>query len=182
MLNSCTILCILALASFIQSMPMDSNISTETEQQQEDSDDSINQLFPRELQDKIDGTTHHIKAAGVTYQQRIIDNQCFVEYDGRLLGENSVIKIRKKVFRVDNCLLERVYHACGPNLLLMLGVVCRVVEQHKISNTLVNLKREANVLPTYYFDPTAHRTKRVITESCCENLCSISELTRYCHE
>ncbi|UJR13496.1 hypothetical protein I4U23_000510 [Adineta vaga] len=136
-----------------------------------DSNVQINSVTRRE----IDGTIHHIKSVGITYQQRIQSNQCFVEYDNQLLSEYSVIKIRKKNFRVENCLLERVYHACGPNLLLMLSVVCRVLEQDGSASSykLTNTKRAIS---------STRLTKHVITESCCENLCNISEITRYCHQ
>jgi hypothetical protein len=177
MFNNYTILCLLALVAFILSMPTD-NINEEEDY----NDNTIIKEYSRELHDKIDGAIHHIKSAGVSYRQSIKNDKCFVEYDGQLLGENTVIKIRRKTFRVEGCVLERVYHACGPSLLLMLGVVCRVVEQQKASIGLVNLKREATNPSIHYLDSTTNRIKRVITESCCENLCSVSELTRYCHE
>ena len=175
MLNIYHILYLLALVAFIQSMPTNSSNSNEEE------NDYSQRLFSREVRGKIDGATHHIKSAGITYYQRIKQDQCFVEYAGQLLAEMSVLKIRKKIFRVEDCLLERVYQTCGPNLLLMLSVVCRVVEQHKTSNVFSNFKRETSLSSIEHFDSIEDRTKRVITESCCENLCSITELTRYCH-
>jgi hypothetical protein len=175
MLNNYYILCLLALVAFIQSMPTNSSESSEEEKDSK-------RFISREIHEKIDGATHHIKSAGVTYQQRIKHEQCFVDYDGQLLAETSVIKIRKKIFRVEDCVLERVYQTCGPNLLLMLSVVCRVVEQHKTSNVYTNFKREASLSSIDHFDITEDKVKRVITESCCENLCSIAELTRYCHQ
>jgi len=178
MLNSYTILCVFGLIAFIQSIPTS---NTDSSGEEEDSHDNPKTLFLREVHNKIDGTTHHIKSAGITYRQRINKNQCSVEYNGQLFVENSIIKIRKKVFRVEDCLLERVYHACGPNLVLMLSVVCGVVEKHKTSNTYENFKRESILPSMNHLYSTADRTKRVITESCCENRCSISELTRYCH-
>jgi hypothetical protein len=172
---------LLALVAFVQSIPTNNNDSTE-EEEEKGSPDDTKKAFSREVHSKIDGTIHHIKSAGVNYTQRIRDGQCFVQYNNQLFPESRVIKIRRKIFRVDDCVLERVYHACGPNLILMLSVVCRLVEQHKISNEYINTKREANLLSMYHLGPTADRKKRVITESCCENLCSISELTRYCHQ
>ncbi|CAF4655318.1 unnamed protein product, partial [Rotaria sp. Silwood2] len=130
---------------------------------------------------RIEGTTQYIKSLGITYRQISKDGQCFVNYDDQLFSENSLIKIRKKLFRVESCLLERVYHACGPRLLLMLSVVCRLVEQNKASDEILNLKRSTNLLSIYEKDSTARRIKRVIAESCCENHCTVSEITRYCH-
>jgi hypothetical protein len=156
-------------------MPTNSSDSSEEEKYSK-------KLFLRTIEEKIDGTTHHIKSAGINYQQRIKNGKCFVEYDGQLLAETSVIKIRRKIFRVEECLLERVYQTCGPNLLLMLSVVCRVVEQHKTSNVVLNLKRETSLSFVEHAESTEDRVKRVITESCCENLCSVAELSRYCHQ
>jgi hypothetical protein len=179
MLNNYTIVFLLALVAFIESMP---KIDTDSTEEEEAIHINTNTIVSREVYDKIHGAIHHIKPAGVTYQQHIKDNECFVEYDGQLLAENSLVKIRKKLFRVENCLLERVYHVCGPNLLLMLSVVCRVIEQHQIpSYESINFKRETSLLPIDHFDSTAYKKKRIITESCCENLCNVAELTRYCH-
>ncbi len=178
MLKYYPILCLLALVTFfIQSVSTNDTISS----QKLDDDDSTQKFF-RSIKDKNDDAKNHIKTAGISYTQHTINDQCFVEYDGKLLAENSVIKIRRKVFRVEDCVLERVYHACGPNLLLMLGVVCRFFEQDRSSNALASLKREASLSILHHLYPANNRKKRVITESCCENLCSISELTRYCHE
>ncbi|CAF0875755.1 unnamed protein product [Adineta ricciae] len=149
--------------------------STESDEEQVDA------MFRRE----IDGTVYHIKAVGITYRQRVRSNQCFVEYDNQLLPENAVIKIRKKNFRVENCSLERVYHACGPNLLLMLSLVCRVIDQdvQSYSHSFANFKRSTSLSPRSKFRSTTFSSNRVvITDSCCENFCSIPELTRYCHQ
>ncbi|CAF0998608.1 unnamed protein product [Adineta ricciae] len=161
---------LLSMLTVVATMPAN---STESDEEQVDS------MFRRE----IDGTTHHIKAVGITYRQRIRSNQCFVEYDNQLLPENAVIKIRKKNFRVENCSLERVYHACGPNLLLMLSLVCRVIDQDAQSHSFANFKRSTSLSRRSKFRSTTFSGNRVvITDSCCENLCSISELTRYCHQ
>jgi hypothetical protein len=177
MLKYYPILCLIALVTFIQTVSTNDSNSPEKIE-----DDESTQRFFRSIKDKTDDAKNHIKTAGISYAQRTINDQCFVEYDGKLLAENSVIKIRRKVFRVEDCVLERVYHACGPNLLLMLGVVCRFFEQDKSPNALASLKRDASSSILHHLYPTNNRKKRVITESCCENLCSISELTRYCHE
>jgi hypothetical protein len=195
-MNSYILLCFIALVATIQTIP------TIDESTNNNGDENRNILVNNDLQDNsrhhqgkvlrhlkhiIDGTIHRIKAAGVTYRQRLRDDQCIVEYDGQYLTENSVLQIRKKLYRVENCLLERVFHACGPNLLLMLNVVCRVVEQHQTTTTTpVPIIRRSTITPStaeyfHRFYARANKTPRVITESCCENLCTISELSRYCH-
>ena len=156
----------------------------------EDTDSSYGpKKYVRHLSNVIDGTTHYLRAGGASYIQRIRDGQCFVEYDGRLATENSLLQIRRKLYRVEGCLLERVFHACGPNLLLMLNAVCRVVEKHQMITTTTTTTQSITVGPSRSrvfpssrrLNPRADKTPRVITESCCENLCTLSELTRYCH-
>jgi hypothetical protein len=199
-MNSYIPLCFIALVATIQTIPTiddynnyNHNINTRNDYDEKkiflinnhlQDDQHQNSKASRHLRPIIDGTIHHIKAAGVMYRQRLRDDQCVVEYDGRYLTENSVLQIRKKLYRVENCLLERVFHACGPNLLLMLNVVCRVVEQHQTTTTpITSLRRPTFPSSATFFHrlySRANKTPRVITESCCENLCTISELTRYC--
>jgi len=198
-MNTYIPLCLIALVAAIQTMPtIDENNNNNDNNNNHDYDENksflINNILEddqhyngkavRHLHHTIDGTMHRIKAAGVTYRQRLLDGQCVVEYDGQYLNENSVIQIRKKLYRVENCLLERVFHACGPNLLLMLNVVCRVVEQQQTTTRITPIQRQtipASVAFIHRIYRRASKTPRVITESCCENLCTISELTRYCH-
>jgi hypothetical protein len=198
MMNSYIPLCLIALVAIIQTTPTIDDYNNNS-----DYDENINLLLRNDLQDDqypqskasrhlkhiIDGAMHHIKAAGIIYRQRLRDDQCLVEYEDQYLTEYSVIQIRKKLYRVENCLLERVFHACGPNLFLMLDVVCRVVEKQPTTTTttttpMTNLLRQT-ALPTATFihrlNRRAKKTPPVITESCCENLCTISELSRYCH-
>lgn len=167
-----------------QALPTVNHLSNTSRHYDSNEDES---KTSRHLKHFIDGNIHHIKLAGVTYQQRLVDGQCAVEYGGQYLTEKSVIQIRKKLYRVENCLLERVFHACGPNLLLMLNVVCRVVEKSQAMTTttpLTAVRRDTTpAIPSvlYRLYPRASKTPRVITESCCESLCTISELSRYCH-
>jgi hypothetical protein len=186
-MNNYIPLCFIALVATIQTMPTieegDENKSFLINNDLQDNQHQ-NSKASRHLRPIIDGTIHRIKAAGVIYRQRLRDDQCVVEYDSRYLTENSVLQIRRKLYRVENCLLERVFHACGPNLLLMLNVVCRVIEQHQTTTPITSLRwptipSSATFINRLY--SRASKTPRVITESCCENLCTISELTRYCH-
>jgi len=203
-MNHFIILCLIAFVAEIQTIPTsisdnyhNQNVNATSEMdeienfllfQNDLQDDQIeNRKHVRQIKNIIDGTVHRIKAAGVNYRQRLRNGQCLVEYDGQLLNENSVVQIRRKLYRVEDCLLERVFHACGPNLLLMLNVVCRVVEKHQTTTVPLVDFRRSTTPPVQYQNnrrlrpPRANKTPRVITESCCENLCTISELTRYCH-
>ena len=174
MLNKYTILSLLMCIALISSMPADSD--------QEGNIDYLDESMAktRATQEYIDGSVHQIKTVGTSYRQRLQKDQCLVEYDGQLLAENSVIQIRKKYFRVENCLFERVFHACGPNLIFMLNIVCRVVEQDGSTKSHVNTQRDVHSTSTNRFNVNVNKTPRMITESCCENLCNVAEISRYC--
>ncbi|CAF1616578.1 unnamed protein product, partial [Didymodactylos carnosus] len=91
---------------------------------------------PLQQRNVHDGAEYTIKEAGVTYRQRLSKDQdadghslCTVEYDNRLLKEDETIEIKTKFYKVEECHLSRAYHACGPNILRMLKVVCTIAEQ-----------------------------------------------------
>ncbi|CAF1575822.1 unnamed protein product [Rotaria magnacalcarata] len=214
MMNNIIPLCFIALVAIIQTVStidnknnMNDKSNNNNNNNNDDDDENIGFIIATNLQDNeynnkgkflrdihqiIDGQSYRARA-DVVYHQRLRDGQCLVEYDGRFLTENSVIQIRKKLYRVENCLLERVFHACGPNLLLMLNIVCRAAEKHQKSTTTTattaiafvpNIQQKKMPPSTLFFHrkySQLFRSPRVITESCCENLCTITELTRYCH-
>ena len=128
----------------------------------------------------VDGTIYPLKGSSATYKQCLDKGECYVQFNDRLIPENGTVQVRRKYYRVENCQLERVFHACGPNLLLMLSVVCRVVDQHTSSQAALRLTRAGDSSMSHVSYRDANRSARMITESCCENLCSIAELTRYC--
>ncbi|CAF4926526.1 unnamed protein product [Rotaria sp. Silwood1] len=144
-------------------MPPEKIIDSKDEDNYYGDNNNNNKIFTRQIDNRKEDTIQHIKALGITYRQIIKDGQCAINYDGQIFIE------------------ERVYHACGPKLLLMLSVVCRVVEHNKVSDEILNLKRETNFEFIHHRDSIIDRKKRVIAESCCENHCTVSELTRYCH-
>ncbi|CAF0893400.1 unnamed protein product [Didymodactylos carnosus] len=119
--------------------------------------------------DKInikDGIEYEIKETGTTYKQyETSDSKCKIEYDGKMYKEDDTLTIKGKYYKVEECHLIRAYHACGPNVLFMFKIVCRLVEQYTS-----NRRRRA----IYHYGP------KVITQACCENVCTIAEMTRYC--
>ncbi|CAF0861012.1 unnamed protein product [Didymodactylos carnosus] len=131
---------------------------------------SQDQLETRGISDhpKIDGMYYALKSIGVPYVQRIRNGQCLIDYDDRLLSEGESVQIKGKLYKNEDCLLERAYHACGPNILQMVKIVCRIVDQYlsKITKSIVTRRSAAS--------------PKIISESCCRSVCTISELTRYC--
>jgi hypothetical protein len=92
---------------------------------------------------------------------------CTVNYDGRLLKEGQSIEIKGKLYKIEDCGLHRAYHACGTYLLQMVSIACAAVQQQKQQNP--NTKRFRRFL-----------SRKLLTEACCETLCTVAEMTRYC--
>lgn len=91
---------------------------------------------------------------------------CPVEYDGEKLQEGDIINIKGKLHKVEDCELHRAYHACGTHILIMINIVCQAVEQEKKISINKRLPRFVK--------------QKLLTEACCQSLCTISEMTRYC--
>lgn len=93
-------------------------------------------------------------------------SNCTVEHNGQQLNEGDSVDIQGKLYKVEDCDLHRAYHACGTHVLFIINIVCRALEKHKMN-------------------PNKHRFSRfvkqkLLTEACCQSLCTISEMTRYC--
>jgi hypothetical protein len=96
-----------------------------------------------------------------------VNVNCTMDYGGRLLKEGESIEIKGKLYKVEDCGLHRAYHACGTYLLQMVSIACEVVQKQK--STDVSKKRSRRFLQ-----------RKLLTEACCETLCTVSEMTRYC--
>ena len=170
MLNNTILLCFFVFIAGCLSMP-----ANDTEHHEPSS--KAVQKEKRGTKVTIDGSLHQVKGSTLMYRQRFQDGQCFVDYEGKLFAEQQVMRIGKKMYRVEDCLFERVFHACGSHLLYILNIVCRLAEQPaSVRAVSFNTKRD-----TAAFDENGKQAPRIISESCCDNLCNISELTRYCH-
>lgn len=88
-------------------------------------------------------------------------------HDGHLLKEGESIEIRGKLYKMEDCALHRAYHACGTYLLQMVSIACEVVGHQKQKNQNINRFRR-------------FLQRKLLTEACCETLCTVSEMTRYC--
>jgi len=95
------------------------------------------------------------------------NGDCTMDYDGRLLKEGESIEIRGKLYKMEDCGLHRAYHACGTYLLQMVSIACEAVQQQKQKN--LNTNRFRRFLKS-----------KLLTEACCETLCTVAEMTRYC--
>jgi hypothetical protein len=104
------------------------------------------------------------------WSQKVVSSvnvNCTINHDGHLLKEGESIEIRGKLYKMEGCGLHRAYHACGSYLLQMVSIACEVVQQQK--QTMPRKKRFRRFL-----------RRKLLTEACCETLCTVSEMTRYC--
>lgn len=95
------------------------------------------------------------------------NENCTVKHGKRLYREGEIIISEKKFFKVEDCQVQRAYRACGTPLWYMIHIVCSGVERQKAKNS--GRKQERRFTQ-----------ELLLTESCCEHLCTISEMTRYC--
>jgi hypothetical protein len=93
------------------------------------------------------------------------DANCTVEHNGQRLCEGDSVDMKGKLYKVEDCVLHRAYHACGTHLLYIINIVCQAI-------------KEENSIPKHRYRRFSRR--KLLTEACCEKLCTVSEMTRYC--
>ena len=91
---------------------------------------------------------------------------CFVEHNGQKLNEGDSVEINGKFYKVEDCALHRAFNACGQHIIYIVNIVCQAVEQHRLSSGKTRVTRFAQ--------------QKLLTEACCQTLCTVSEMTRYC--
>ncbi|CAF0903545.1 unnamed protein product [Adineta ricciae] len=92
---------------------------------------------------------------------------CTINHDGTLLKEGESVEIRGKLYKMEDCDLHRAYHACGTYLLQMVSIACEVVGSQKSKRPSRKRFRRFS-------------RRKLLTEACCETLCTVGEMTRYC--
>ena len=91
---------------------------------------------------------------------------CTLQHYGQQLKEGDVVDVRGKLYKVEECELHRAYHACGTHILFIINIVCQAVEKQKMNPTKQRFSRFVK--------------QKLLTEACCQSLCTVSEMTRYC--
>ena len=76
---------------------------------------------------------------------------CTVRHGKRLLKEGDEITINTRLYKVEYCILQRAYHACGAHLWVMIKIRRRRFTEEKL-----------------------------LIDACCLNICTVHEMTRYC--
>ena len=92
---------------------------------------------------------------------------CSMDYDGQALKEGQSVEIKGKLYKMEECGLQRAYHACGSYLMQMVSIACELIGHQKQKKT------SSNRVPRFV-------PRKLLTEACCETLCTVAEMTRYC--
>jgi hypothetical protein len=94
-------------------------------------------------------------------------DNCIVKHGENLLKEGEIIEIKLKLYKVEDCQLQRAYHLCGIHILNMVSFVCRAIAaDQERQNFKKNVRRFTQ--------------KKLLIDTCCLNVCTISEMARYC--
>ncbi|CAF0916580.1 unnamed protein product [Adineta steineri] len=97
----------------------------------------------------------------------IADKTCNLKYGRWLLKEGKEVTMNGKLYKVEDCQLQRAYQACSTHLWFMLNIVCGAIETQKGKHR--------------YNNPVRRFTEeKLLSEACCENSCTVAELARYC--
>ena len=90
-----------------------------------------------------------------------------VEHGGRFFQEGEDVTINRKLYKVEDCRLQRAYQACGTHLWFMLNIVCEAVQAQKSKTNRASLYRRFT-------------QEELFSDACCLKICTIAEMTRYC--
>jgi len=96
-----------------------------------------------------------------------LNGGCVFEHENHSYNEGDKLMSNGKLYKVEGCQLQRAYQTCGTHLWFMINIVCGAIEAQKSKNKDSNRFRR-------------FAQEKLLTEACCENSCSIAEMTRYC--
>ncbi len=95
------------------------------------------------------------------------DKTCNLKYGKRLLKEGREVSINGKLYKVEDCKLQRAFHGCGTHLWFMLSIVCDGIKLQKEKDKYRNRIRRFT-------------QEKLLSEACCEHSCTVTEISRYC--
>lgn len=97
----------------------------------------------------------------------IPNEACSLEHGNRLLSEGEKVMVNGKLYKVEDCHLQRAYQTCGTHLWAIINIVCEAIDVQKQKNKHSNRFRR-------------FAQEKLLTDACCENSCTVAEMTRYC--
>ena len=93
---------------------------------------------------------------------------CTIRHAERTYHEGEKLLIEQRLHKVEDCQLQRGYQTCGTHLWFMVNIVCQAIDQQKKKTTKVKSYARRYV------------KQKLLSEACCEHVCTVSEMTRYC--
>jgi hypothetical protein len=102
------------------------------------------------------------------FNQNILSSSkknCVLRHDDSLLKEGDEVAIITKLYKVENCQLQRAYQACGAQLWVAVNIVCEGIDEqkHKYTNRFRRFSQE-----------------KLLIESCCLRTCTVHEMAQFC--
>ncbi len=98
---------------------------------------------------------------------RSSDANCTLQSGNYLLKEGDKTLVNGKLFKVEECNLQRAYQTCGTHLWFMINIVCGAIDVQKQKTKYDNRVRR-------------FAQETLLTDACCDNSCTVAEMTRYC--
>ena len=84
-----------------------------------------------------------------------------------VLREGKQVLVKQKLYKVEDCQLQRAYQTCGVNLWHVINIVCSAMEVAKEKTT-------------YHSRSQRFVREKLLSETCCLNPCTVTEMARYC--
>jgi hypothetical protein len=95
------------------------------------------------------------------------NTNCTIQHGDYRLREGDKTLVNGKLYKVEDCQLQRAYQTCGTHLWFMINIVCEAIDKQKNRNRPNNRYRR-------------FAEEKLLSEACCEHACTILEMTRYC--
>ena len=94
--------------------------------------------------------------------------ECTLKHGNRLLKEGDKITVSDKLYKVEECQLQRAYQTCGTHLWFMINIVCEAIDKQKPRTSAIRI-------PSRRF-----AEEKLLSDACCDHACTVNEMTRYC--
>jgi hypothetical protein len=95
------------------------------------------------------------------------NSNCLFQHGNEILKEGEKTLVNGKLYKVEECQLQRAYQTCGTHLWFMINIVCEAIDKQK------NRHR-------HYSRNRRFAEEKLLSEACCDHACTINEMTRYC--
>ena len=95
------------------------------------------------------------------------NSNCSFQHGNQILKEGEKVLVNGKLYKVEDCQLQRAYQTCGTHLWFMINIVCEAIDKQK------NRHR-------HYSRIRRFAEEKLLSDACCDHACTINEMTRYC--